>query len=213
MDLTQARIVITGKLQHDVVPEYPVEAIREALINAICHRNYTDPGTIQVRIYDDRLEIWNPGLLPPDLTIEQLYHEHASHPRNPRLASAFHRVGLIERWGTGTIRIINLSLAHGLSRPEFAAETGVFKVRFFPIAVKAKEEGLQLETRLQQALEFIRNRGSISITEYSELFRISRRQAQRNLAQFVKNGILRTDGKRSAIIFLLPTDNEEGIES
>jgi len=82
------------------------EAVREALINALCHRDYASVGTVQVRIYDDRLEVWNPGLLPPDLTIEALYRQHASHPRNPRLAHALYRARLIEHWGTGTLRII-----------------------------------------------------------------------------------------------------------
>ena len=82
------------------------KAVREALINALCHRDYASVGTVQVRIYDDRLEVWNPGRLPPDLTIEALYRQHASHPRNPRLAHALYRARLIEHWGTGTLRII-----------------------------------------------------------------------------------------------------------
>ena len=129
------------------------------MINAICHRNYTDPGMVQVRIYDDRLEVWNPGMLPPDLTIEQLYHEHASHPRNPRLAGAFHHTGLVERWGTGTLRIITACLGHGIGRPDFVTESGMFIVRFRVATVTAKPSTAKLDVRLQQAVEFIQARG------------------------------------------------------
>jgi len=70
---TRQAIVITGRPERDIVPEYPAEAVREATINAICHRDYAMAGTVQVRIYDDRLEVWNPGTLPPGMTVDQLY--------------------------------------------------------------------------------------------------------------------------------------------
>ena len=63
-------------------------------------------GSVQVRVYDDRLEVWNPGTLPPTLAIEELYREHDSVPRNPLLAQVFYRARLIEHWGTGTLRMI-----------------------------------------------------------------------------------------------------------
>ena len=80
--------------------------MREAIINALCHRNYAEVGATQVRIFDDRLEVWNPGKLPDDLTVAELYRQHASHPRNPLLANVLFRTRLIEQWGTGTLRII-----------------------------------------------------------------------------------------------------------
>jgi ATP-dependent DNA helicase RecG len=67
-------------------------------------------------------------------SIEQFYHEHASHPRNPRLAGTFHLAGLVERWGTGTLRIINACQAHGIGRPDFVTESGMFIVRFRTVA-------------------------------------------------------------------------------
>lgn len=97
---------ITGKPQREVIPEYPEAAVREAIVNALTHRNYADVGTIQVRIYDDRLEVWNPGHLSSQLTLRELYSQHVSHPGNPLVAQALYRAGLIEHWGTGTLRII-----------------------------------------------------------------------------------------------------------
>jgi ATP-dependent DNA helicase RecG len=122
---TRQAIRITGKPEREVVPEYPDEAVREAITNALCHRDYASVGTVQVRIFNDRLEVWNPGLLPPDLTIEALYRQHASHPRNPRLAHALYRARLIEHWGTGTLRIIEACKGYDLD-VEFLSQTGCF---------------------------------------------------------------------------------------
>lgn len=119
---------ITGKPERDILSEYPPEAVREAIINAVCHRDYAAAATMQVRIYADRLEVWNPGDLPYGLSVDGLYREHPSLPRNKRIAEAFHRAGLIERWGTGTLRIVEAYTAQGLPAPEFRHEAGIFQV-------------------------------------------------------------------------------------
>lgn len=125
---TRQALKITGKPQHDVVPEYPEQAVREAIINALCHRNYTEVGTIQVRIHDDRLEVWNPGALPYGLSVAELYRPHASHPRNPLIATALFRTRLIEQWGTGTLRIIEACRPRNI-KVEFEIAMGMFIVR------------------------------------------------------------------------------------
>ncbi len=124
---TRQAIRITGKPAHDVIPEYPEEAVREAIVNALCHRNYADVGTIQVRIYDNRLEVWNPGCLPHDLTIKKLYHQHSSRPWNPLIASALFRARYIEHWGTGTLRIIKACKEQHI-KAEFKTAMGCFIV-------------------------------------------------------------------------------------
>jgi len=125
---TRQAIVITGKPERDIVPEYPETAVREAITNALCHRSYTDVGTIQVRIHDDRMEVWNPGSLPADLSLGALYGPHGSYPRNPLLASAVFRSRLIEQWGTGTLRIIEACLPRNI-KVEFELAMGMFIVR------------------------------------------------------------------------------------
>jgi ATP-dependent DNA helicase RecG len=137
---TRQAIRITGKPEREIVPEYPDEAVREALINALCHRDYASVGTVQVRIYDDRLEVWNPGRLPPDLSIEALYRQHASYPRNPRLAHALYRARLIEHWGTGTLRIVEACRGYDLD-PEFLCQTGCFITRLKKKAVAPADLG------------------------------------------------------------------------
>ena len=112
-----------GKLQRQEKWLYPPRAIREALANALAHRDYETTSSIQVRIFDDRLEIWNPGCLPPGLTIEKLKKKHTSVPRNPLIARAFFWVKYVEEIGTGTNKIIKWCKEWELPEPEFE-ETG-----------------------------------------------------------------------------------------
>ncbi len=94
--------------------EYPIEAIREAITNAICHRDYKIASNVQVRIFDDRLEVWGCGPLPEPLTVEDLKKEHRSILRNPLIGRCFFLAKFIEEWGTGTNKIIEKCLEHGL---------------------------------------------------------------------------------------------------
>uniref|UniRef100_A0A7C4TIC9 Uncharacterized protein n=1 Tax=candidate division WOR-3 bacterium TaxID=2052148 RepID=A0A7C4TIC9_UNCW3 len=87
--------------------DYPLEAIREAVINALIHRDYLSTAEIQIRLYDDKIWIWNPGKLPPQINVEDLKKEHSSYPRNPLIANVFYLSGFIERWGSGTKRWLN----------------------------------------------------------------------------------------------------------
>lgn len=114
-------------------PLFPLLALREALVNAFCHRDYSVvEGAVSVAIFDDRLEIWSDGSLPFGLSVEQLRRDHLSRPRNPLIAEVFYRPGLIERWGRGTQRIIELCLQAGHPEPEFVDQAGTLGVRFIP---------------------------------------------------------------------------------
>jgi ATP-dependent DNA helicase RecG len=130
-------------------PLYPTLALREALVNAICHRDYSIAGgAISVAIFDDRLEIASTGMLPPGLTIADLKSDHFSQPRNPLLADVFYRRGLIELWGRGTQGIVRLCLEVGCPEPQFEERAGEFVVRFFaPNYAAALPEGLDLSER------------------------------------------------------------------
>jgi ATP-dependent DNA helicase RecG len=174
--------------------------VREAITNAICHRDYTITGTVQVRIYDDRLEVWNPGMLPHGLTIDELYREHPSRPRNPRLALAMHRARLIEHWGTGTLRIVEACESRGMPKPEFVCEMGSFIVRFTkPEIAETQVDDIRLTPRQRAALDYVRDHGSITTGEYGKLLSLSRRQALKDLASMVDCGVLeRTGAGRSA---------------
>jgi ATP-dependent DNA helicase RecG len=128
--------------------EYPLEALREAIINAACHRDYQDSGHIQIRIFDDRLEVWNPGLLPPEITLADLSRSHNSRPRNHRIARAFFLIGYIEHWGTGTLRMIQLCKEAEVPEPEFAEISGCFVVIFRKSKLTKKYHIIKAKCRL-----------------------------------------------------------------
>ena len=115
--------------------EYPLDALREALVNAICHRDYTSTANVQVRIFDDRLEIWNPGELPAGMTVDDLRKEHESKPRNRLIANAFFLIKYVEQFGTGTRRIIDDCQSRGLPEPEFRVRPGTFIAIFRPAVI------------------------------------------------------------------------------
>lgn len=107
--------------------ELPPAAVTEAIVNAVAHRDYTSNGSIQVMLFKDRLEIWNPGSLPYGLTTAKLRKPHSSIPANPLLAEPMYLAGFIERMGTGTGDIIRLCEEAGLKKaPEFLQEE-IFK--------------------------------------------------------------------------------------
>jgi len=114
-------------------PLFPPVALREALVNAFVHRDYSIPGgAVSVAVYDDRLEIWSDGRLPFGLTPDELVKEHLSRPRNPLIAEVFFRRGLVERWGRGTQKIIELCVLAGHPAPQFVEQAGAVGVRFLP---------------------------------------------------------------------------------
>lgn len=108
--------------------EYPLRAVQEAVVNALVHRDYYSPANVQLSIFDDRMEIWNPGGLPGALTIEGLKRTHQSIPRNQLIANLFFHIKYVERWGTGTITIIEEMKKHGLPEPVFEQRDGSFLV-------------------------------------------------------------------------------------
>jgi predicted HTH transcriptional regulator len=110
--------------QAPVAYEIPPEVIREAIVNAVAHRDYASTGSIQVMLFSDRLEVWNPGSLPPSLTLEKLRHPHGSVPGNPLLAEPLYLTKYIERMGTGIGDMIARCRNAGLPEPEFALTDG-----------------------------------------------------------------------------------------
>ena len=119
----------------DVTPELPAQAVTEAIVNAVVHRDYTNTGSVQVMLFKDRLEIWNPGRLPHGMTIEKLNGRHNSQPVNPVLANPVYLTGYIEQMGTGTTDIIEQCESYGLRKPEFIQDED-----FLTILWRPKEE-------------------------------------------------------------------------
>jgi len=111
--------------------DYPKEVIREALLNAVAHKDYSGGIPIQIKVYPDRLIFWNIGQMPDNWTMEQLMGEHPSLPYNPDIANAFFRSGHIESWGRGLSKMARGCMNAGLQAPTYAYGMGGFKVEFF----------------------------------------------------------------------------------
>jgi ATP-dependent DNA helicase RecG len=107
----------------------PHTVLREAIANAICHRDYSMHGqSIMLAIYDDRIEIDNPGGLPPGITVAQLKSMHRSVPRNELIANVFYKCEIIEGWGRGTVDMINFCKKAGVPTPKFEDKGNSFSV-------------------------------------------------------------------------------------
>ena len=137
--------------------EIPPEVVTEAIVNAVAHRDYTENGSVQVMLFADRLEVRNPGRLPPALTFDMLRVAHRSIPGNPLLAEPLYLAEYIERMGTGTVDMIRRCAGAGLPEPEFAVTGGfVTTIRRLPPAARAGAGGagrtmVERETRPERS--------------------------------------------------------------
>ena len=126
-------IVVSAKAEHDRFWEYPIEALRETITNAICHRDYGSPHDIQIKILADRLIVYSPGQLPFDMSMEMLMKEnHPSRPRNKLIAQAFYDIHLIEHYGSGIKRIKKECDQNGNDYPILHNEMGTFSTTYLP---------------------------------------------------------------------------------
>jgi ATP-dependent DNA helicase RecG len=133
--------VLPGKMVREDQPWYPPRATREALANALCHRDYTVPGgAVAIAMYDDHLEITNPGELHFGITPEKLAGPHESRPWNPIIANVLYRAGIIERWGMGTLNIIDWCYENGNPHPVWSQQAGSVFVNFQPAILPAVPE-------------------------------------------------------------------------
>jgi ATP-dependent DNA helicase RecG len=120
-----------NRMQRIDQPAVPNLALREALINALSHREYTtESSTVSLAVYDNRLEIWNAGELSKKLTIDDLKKRHNSVPRNKIIATVFYQRGLVEGWGTGTLRMAGYCRENGTPEPDFEEYSGGFSTAF-----------------------------------------------------------------------------------
>jgi len=181
--------------------EYPYEAVRETITNAIIHRDYSG-APIQISVYDDRIMVWNEGKLPEGLSIEDLKQKHSSRPHNPILAGVFFKGGLIEAWGRGTINIINECKNAGLPEPSFKSEFGGISVTLFKDNISTEKlKKLGLNDRQVKAVLILKEKGKITNKEYQEINETTERTASRDLSNLVEKGIIKSSGIKGAGAF------------
>lgn len=204
-NISLATWIENGVLQRQERWEYPQKAIREALANAFCHREYETTSSAQVRIFDDRMEIWNPGRLPDGWTVETLKQKHESKPPNPHITEHFFWVKYVEDVGTGTNKIIDWCKEWGFPEPIFEfTETSVI-VTLRKTVSSSNIERLGLNERQKIVVDYVVKHDSITNTKYMELTGVSRRTATSDLAYLVDEGIFvrMGEGKRDFRYVLL----------
>lgn len=195
--ILQLSYKITGKARRDEIWEYPLEAVREVVTNAICHRDYASPAEIQIKIFDDRLVIWNPGGLPFGMTVEKLMDpNHNSVPRNKLIAMLFYDTGLIERYGSGIRRIFEDCDTFGFPHPEFGEMQGGLQVIFRKdIYTEGYLVEVGLNDRQIKIVAYVKEHGEITNREYQRVAGTSERTALRDLNDLCERGLLEKVGK------------------
>ena len=176
--------------------EYPIAALREMLLNALVHRNYLGSSVVQMRIFENYINIWNEGELPAGISLESLKRQHPSRPRNLLIADICFKGGYIDAWGSGTLKIISTCKEAGLPDPEIIEQDGGILVTLFKNKYSAEQlKKMNLNGRQLGAVLYLLEKGSITNTEYQKINGISRQTATRDLKELVeKFKILRREG-------------------
>jgi ATP-dependent DNA helicase RecG len=199
--IDQAVEFVLGKLDRSVgtretSTQAPVEfeisrpVITEAIVNAVAHRNYRHNGFVQVIVFADRIEVWNPGELPPGLTPDLLRKPHGPIPRNPLIAEPLFRVKYVEKAGTGTTDMIADCRQAGLPEPDFEQSGPHFVVTLWRDWLTGDVlAGYVLNDRQKQVVNHAKVSGRINNAQYRDLTGISARTALRELRQLTDFGI------------------------
>lgn len=196
--------VVRG-LEREETYEYPAFAVREALVNAVCHRDYRMRGRrIEVRMYRDRLEVISPGGLPGFITVDNIVEEHYS--RNPRIVGSLFNWGYIEELGLGIDRMIEEMVQSGHKEPGFIALPYSFTVTLFNARERIPifADGQVLNNRQARAMQYVREHGSITNREYRTLCPdVSAETVRLDLSDLVEQGMLLKIGSKKGTYYIL----------
>lgn len=179
--------------------EYPKDAVREALLNAVSHKDYSGGVPIQISVYPDKLIFWNEGQLPDDWTIEKLLEKHPSKPFNPDIANALFRSGYIESWGRGIRKMINECILFGIPKPKLFYDMSGFWVEFSKGTYNEKHlKSLGLNSRQIKAIKYLNENRRITNSEYQTIHKVSRNTATRDLTELVEKGLIKSSDTKGA---------------
>ena len=190
---------ISGKsFRREEIWEYPLEAVREAVLNALVHCSYHIANAhIEVKIYDDHILFFSPGKLPEGITIDQLKKSHPSIKRNPLIAEVLFRAGYIEQFGTGTLRIKEALKAAGHPEPTFVEEGNSFVVRFdaVPQVVQINEDGFN--ERQVRIFEIAQEKEFFKMSDLTNEFDdVDERTLRRDLNELLEANVLIAEGEK-----------------
>lgn len=177
-------------IRREDVPQYPIDALREAVVNAIIHSDYSLRGdSIMISIFDDRIEIKNPGGMPPGMTLERAI-DGASSVRNKVIAKVFRELELIEQWGSGLQKIIQACTERGLMPPKFEDLYYEFKVTLY----SARVEKIILGEDQDELIEIVKKRKKLSTKDAAHFLGIDPRNARARLKKLVNKGFIKKVG-------------------
>ena len=227
---------IVGVYRQDIY-EIPTDAIRELIINAMVHRSYLDHGTIQVAVYDNRLEITSPGKLPMGQTLERM-KEGYSKIRNEALAHAFSYMNLIEHWGSGIPRIIEKVKAAGLREPEFIGGEVDLRINIYRGQVDINDVNAKVpdntdkmpdsdkrvpdntdkmpdsdkrvpdKEQEQRIYEYVLKYESITTAKAAEILGVKHRRARAVLMNLINSAYLKKQGAARSTVYVKNTERE-----
>ena len=178
-----------------VTYELPPDAVGEAIVNAIAHRDYLSNASVEVRLFADRLEVWDPGVLPGTLSLESLRTDHASIPYNPLLAESLYLTSYIEKVGSGTQAIIDLCREANLPEPDFELRQGFFVITLWrDWLTEELLARLDLSDRQLDAVAYLKAHRRITNREYQSVVGVSRATAARDLEEMLERGVVERIG-------------------
>lgn len=167
--------IITGNPQREERYDYPIDAIREIVLNMVVHRDYRDSSDSVIKIFDDRIEFFNPGDLYDNQTIEQLNtNQYQSKTRNKLIALMFKEAGLIEKYESGISRIKKLCIVHGINTPKFEELQKGFKVTLY-------KEATQANGGANSVYDLIKKTPNLKANQIAEHLKIPLRTIEREL--------------------------------
>ena len=183
--------------------EYPVDALREAIINALIHRNYLEPADVRAFIFDDRVEVINPGSFPEGVSPDEPIHK----PVNPVLCQLMYDAGFIEKYGSGIKMMRRLCRVWGNEEPHYKLQPLETKIIFqSPIKettyVDVADISERLNDRQKNALFYAMRKGFITRREYIEINRVSVRVAYEELKDLVEKEFLTSEGRGRSVRYL-----------
>ncbi len=175
-----------GRMHRRDIPQYPVIVVREAVINAIVHADYSVKGSsIQIAIFSDRLEITNPGALPYGLSLEKAL-SGISQLRNRIIGHVFRELGLIERWGSGLGRMIEICREQKITAPKFEELDHYFRVTLY----HDRQPWTAKEPWQQEVIEYLQSHTNITTKDAAKFWQVTERTASTRLKKMLENGLI-----------------------
>jgi ATP-dependent DNA helicase RecG len=202
------------KAQRVETLEYPEEALKEVIWNALIHARFSGIP-IQIKVFDDRITFWNDGSLPDEMTVAKLREVHKSIPRNPLIADVCFKAGFIESWGRGTLKIAEAAVNAGLPDPEFVQDSGGFEVVLFkkprPIgdvkpAITGDKPAITGDKLL--VVNLLKDKVKMKASEVALQLGLKSSRTRELLAEMVSENLLIAEGANKNRVYLLKKQNE-----